>query len=63
MRVRVDPEACQGHGVCQLSAPGNFDWRDEEVQSYAVSEKVSPEDEAAVLLAAQSCPERAICVE
>jgi ferredoxin len=62
MRVRVDPDTCQGHGLCQLSAPDNFGWLDDESQSYAVSDDVSAKDEAAVRLAARSCPERAIIV-
>jgi ferredoxin len=63
MRVRVDPHICQGHGLCQLSAPGIFAWLDEEGLSYAPSELVSPQNEQAALLAARSCPERAIVVD
>lgn len=60
MRVHVDPDVCQGHGLCELSAPGVFHLREEDGQSYVRSEEVSPQDEASVRLAARGCPERAI---
>lgn len=51
MRVHVDPDVCQGHGLCELSAPGVFHLREEDGQSYVLSEEVSPQDEANVRLA------------
>jgi ferredoxin len=62
MRVHVDPDVCQGHGLCELSAPGVFHLREEDGQSYVLSEEVSPQDEAAVRLAARGCPEQAITI-
>jgi ferredoxin len=62
MHVHVDPDVCQGHGLCELSAPGVFHLREEDGQSYVLSEEVSPSDEANVRLAARGCPERAITI-
>ena len=53
MRVHVDPDVCQGHGLCELSAPGVFHLREEDGQSYVLSEEVSPQEEANVRLAAR----------
>ena len=62
MRVRVDPEVCQGHGVCRMSAPELFHLRVEDGQAYVDSEEVPAGMEAAARLGADSCPERAITV-
>lgn len=62
MRVRVDPDVCQGHGLCELSAAEVFHLREEDGQSYVLSEEVSPQHEASVRLAALGCPEQAISV-
>jgi ferredoxin len=62
MHVHVDPDVCQGHGLCELSAPGVFHLREEDGQSYVLSEEVSPPDEANVRLAARGCPEQAITI-
>lgn len=60
MRVQVNADRCQGHGVCHMSAPDIFQLRDEDGHSYVLSEEIRPEDEAAARLGADSCPERAI---
>jgi ferredoxin len=62
MRVHVDPDVCQGHGLCELSAPEVFHLREEDGQSYVLSEEVSPQEEANVRLAARGCPEQAITI-
>jgi len=62
MHVHVDPDVCQGHGLCELSAPRVFHLREEDGQSYVLSEEVSPQDEANVRLAARGCPEQAITI-
>lgn len=62
MRVRVDPDVCQGHGVCRMSAPELFHLREEDGQAYVKSEEVPPGLEEAARLGAASCPERAIAV-
>jgi ferredoxin len=63
MRVRVNPDLCQGHGACRMSAPNIFHLRVEDGQAYVLTEEVGPEDEAAARLGAESCPEFAITVE
>lgn len=43
MRVHMDPDVCQGHGLCEVSAPGVFHLREEDGQAYVLSEEVSPQ--------------------
>jgi ferredoxin len=62
MKVRVDPEVCQGHGVCHMSAPDLFLLRDEDGQAYVSGEDVPAGREELAQLGADSCPERAITV-
>jgi len=62
MRVSVDPDICQGHGVCRMSAPELFHLRDEDGQAYVTSEIVPAGLEESARLGAASCPERAITV-
>ncbi len=63
MKVRVDPEICQGHGVCHMTAPDLFLLRDEDGQAYVESEEISPGQQELARLAADSCPERAITAD
>lgn len=62
MKVRVDPEICQGHAVCYMTSPELFHLRDEDGHAYVDSEDVPPGLEDAAQLGADSCPERAITV-
>ena len=62
MKVRVDPEICQGHAVCYMTSPELFHLRDEDGHAYVDSEDVPPGMEDAAQLGADSCPERAITV-
>ncbi|MFC4120099.1 ferredoxin [Nonomuraea zeae] len=60
MKVRIDPERCQGHGRCHDLAPGLFT-EDEEGYGQVVGDGTTPPDEEHVArLAASNCPERAI---
>jgi ferredoxin len=60
MRVEVDDNLCQGHGLCTFTAPEIFDIDD---SGHAVIVGViTPELEDAVEAAAESCPERAISI-
>lgn len=63
MRVRVDPDVCQGHTLCTLAAPEVFLLREEDGHAYVPTEEVDPEREEAVRRAAAGCPEGAITVE
>ena len=63
MRVRVDPERCQGHSRCYSLAPEVFDV-DDDGFAYVLVEGELPADlEAKAVLAVENCPERAITVE
>ncbi|ODR10884.1 ferredoxin [Mycobacterium sherrisii] len=60
MKVRVDPERCQGHTLCAMIAPDSFELSDIDGSSSAVSEVVPADQEDRVREAAHSCPEQAI---
>lgn len=60
MKVRVDPNICQGHTLCAMTAPDLFVLSEEDGHSQAVSEDVPPGREEAAREAARSCPEQAI---
>lgn len=63
MRVRVDPDVCQGHTLCALAAPGVFLLGEDDGHAYVESAEVGPADEDAVRKAAATCPEGAILLE
>ncbi|MBO0730112.1 MAG: ferredoxin [Acidimicrobiaceae bacterium] len=63
MRVRVDPEVCQGHTLCTLAAPQIFLLREDDGHAYVASEEVPSGLQDAVRKAAATCPEGAISVE
>ena len=60
MRVRIDDERCQGHGLCRISAPDLFFAREEDGHAYVKDKEVPAGREADAQLAADSCPELAI---
>jgi ferredoxin len=62
MKVRVDPEVCQGHGVCHMTAPDLFLLDDEDGYAYVEREDVPAGQEGLAQLGADSCPERAITI-
>ena len=66
LRVKVDPELCQGHGICQEESPEVFRVVDRP-GGYRRAEVIldAPPEElrAKVLAAARYCPNRAITVE
>jgi ferredoxin len=63
MRVRVDEDRCQGHGLCRLSAPEVFFAREEDGHAFVKSEEVPADQEDTAQLGADSCPELAIEVD
>ncbi len=63
MKVRVDPQRCQGHTLCAMIAPEMFVLSDVDGSSSAVCEVVPPDQEDLVREAAHSCPEQAISIE
>ena len=60
MKVRIDDERCQGHGLCRISAPDLFFAREEDGNAYVKDENVPAGREDDAQLAADSCPELAI---
>jgi ferredoxin len=62
VKVRVDPERCQGHTLCAMIAPKSFQLDDVDGHSSVVSEDVPADAEADVREAAHSCPEQAIFI-
>ena len=62
MKVRVDPERCQGHTLCSMIAPKMFQLDDVDGHSQPVSEDVPADQEAQVAEAVRSCPEQALSV-
>jgi ferredoxin len=62
MRVRVDAEACTGHGRCYSLAPELFS-ADDEGHCVLEHEEVPEGLEDQARLGVQNCPERAITVE
>jgi ferredoxin len=60
VRVRVNDQVCQGHGLCRMTAPDIFFARVEDGNAYVKDENVPPGREADVQLAADGCPELAI---
>jgi ferredoxin len=63
MRLRLDNEACQGHGRCYTLAPELFDSDDEGYAVLLVEGQLSPEQIEAAQLAVDNCPEFAIALE
>lgn len=59
MRVRVDAERCQGHGVCAVTAPDLFDLR-EDGKAVVLVDELGPEHTDGARAAEASCPELAI---
>ncbi|MEO3787485.1 ferredoxin [Actinocorallia sp. B10E7] len=62
MKVKVDPERCQGHTLCAMKAPEVFELDDVDGHSSVIDENVPAELEGKVMAAVRSCPERAISV-
>ena len=59
MKIRVDPEKCQGHARCYGLAPEIFDV-DDYGQASVLLDEVPPELEEKARLAVANCPEYAI---
>ncbi len=62
MRLRVDPELCQGHNRCKALAPELFDVDDFGLSTALNQGLVADGSESLARLAVDNCPERAISV-
>jgi ferredoxin len=60
MRIRVDPEKCQGHSRCYGIAPDLFDIDDYGTSTARNDGEVPADREGAARLAVSNCPEQAI---
>ncbi len=60
MKVRIDPQRCQGHGRCYDLAPELFGDDDEGYGMVLNDGEVPPAAEHAARRAVSNCPERAI---
>jgi ferredoxin len=61
VRVRLDEEACQGHGRCYTLAPAVFD-ADDVGHCVVLTEQVAPEHEDAARQGVDNCPEHALSI-
>jgi ferredoxin len=62
MRVRVDPEVCQGYAQCNSLVPEVFELDDDGISSVLIGE-VPPDLVDAVTEAVDCCPTGAIVLE
>ena len=63
MRIQVDFDLCQGHGVCRSEAPEVFDV-DREREQVMVKQERPPESlREKVRAAVRYCPTRALSIE
>jgi len=62
MRIRIDTEACTGHGRCYALAPELFD-ADDDGYGQVVQGEFGPDQEGPARKAVLSCPERAVSIE
>ena len=60
MKVRIDPDRCQGHGRCYDLAPRLFGEDDEGYGTVLGDGVVPPDAERDARLAVANCPEQAI---
>lgn len=63
MRVHVQPELCQGHGLCHMSAPEIFKLRDEDGHAYVEGDTCDDSLRDLAQLGADGCPELAIEID
>lgn len=63
MKIRVDPDRCQGHTLCAMVAPALFSLDDIDGHASAVYELVPAGREANATAAARSCPEQAVIID
>ena len=60
MRIRVNPDRCQGHNRCYALAPELFDVDDYGMSQALNDGRVPPAREEEARLAVDNCPEFAI---
>jgi len=60
MRVRVDPNKCEGHGTCVDASPEIFQFEDDDVVKVLDPEPSDPAIQKSVTRAVSVCPVAAI---
>lgn len=63
MKVTVDRDLCQGHGMCVLEAPGVFELGRKDTQVTILDERPDESLRGAVNRAVAYCPTMALAVE
>ncbi len=63
MRVRVDPNRCQGHTLCNRVAPEIFRLREEDGHAEVMLSEIPRALEEKARKAVRGCPEEAISIE
>ena len=63
MRIKVDRDLCQGHGVCREEAPGVFDIDPAEKRVVVLQEEPPDDLLEQVKAAVKYCPTRALVLE
>ncbi len=63
MRVKVDRDLCQGHGVCAEEAPEAFEVDEDSNQVRLLQETPADALRAKVRTAVKYCPTRALSIE
>jgi ferredoxin len=62
MRIELDRNVCQGHGVCQMTAANLFTLSDDDGLAIQPPNPIAPQFQDEGRLATASCPERALKV-
>jgi ferredoxin len=62
MRVVVDAQSCQGHGLCTVCAPDLLDI-DDDGRAKVLFDPVPVEQVSAARSAVETCPEQALSIE
>jgi ferredoxin len=62
MRIRLDPESCQGHGRCYTLAPALFD-SDDLGHCVLLMDEVPAGREDEARTGVDNCPEQALSLE
>jgi ferredoxin len=62
MRIELDRQVCQGHGVCQMTAANLFTLSDEDGLAIQPPNPIPPQFQDEARLAAINCPERALTI-
>jgi len=61
VKIKLDSNACTGHGRCFMVAPEVYD-EDERSHCVLLFEDVPPEHEEAALKGVNACPEQALTI-